>query len=299
MSPEAESQRESRARPDDAYKMLGRLLRSVRDEAGISPGAAARHISGSASKISRIEGGQVKIKEDDLHELLTLFKVTDTDEWQAMLQFVCRLNNGQWWDPYRDVLDGWFLSYLVMESIARHIRTYELLYVPGLLQTRRYAEAVVGAQHSNKDEIRRRVDMRMQRQRTLLETGAPHLWAVVDQTALDVAALPDGIAGPEVMREQIEFLKEAAKRPNVTIQILPPGVAARAGVGTAFSLLRLRLKRLPAVAYLEYIDDALFLDDPDKADRYEFAMNRLTIAADTPGETVATLTEALNKIPDA
>ena len=43
---------------------------------------------------------------------------------------------------------------------------------------------------------------------------------------------------------------------------------------------------LPIVAYLEHIDDAVFLNDPRKADRYELAMNRLMIEADMPDKTL-------------
>lgn len=81
----------------------------------------------------------------------------------------------------------------------------------------------------------------MKRQRALLGATGPRLVAVVDRTALDVAALPGGIAGPRVMRKQIKFLNEAAGYRTSRIQILPPGAAARVGIGTAFSLLRLPL----------------------------------------------------------
>jgi hypothetical protein len=99
------------------------------------------------------------------------------------------------------------------------------------------------------------------------------------------------------MREQIEFLEHAATRPNVVIQILKPGAGGRAGVGTSFSLLRLKLRHLSDVAYLEHIDDAVFLDSPAKADRYKIAMERLPIAAGEPQHALTTLRTALVGIP--
>jgi transcriptional regulator with XRE-family HTH domain len=290
------SQPDSKGRPDDARKMLGRRLRALREAKGLSPAAAGRCIEGSESKISRIEGGRIRVKHDDVYQLLTLYGVTDPRERQALLLLACRLEGGQWWDAYDDVLDGWFCSYLVLESIAQHIRTYEVRFIPGLLQTAAYAEAVIRLHHTNEDEIRSRVNVRMQRQRTLLDRKAPTLWALVDKAALEEAALPAGIAGPEVMRDQIKFLIQATQQRNVSIQILPPGAGGRAGVGNSFSLLRLRIKGLSDVVYLEHIDSALFLDNPADSDPYEIAMNRLNVSAGMPQDTMNTLQEALERI---
>ena len=41
------------------------------------------------------------------------------------------------------MLPGWFQSYLGLEAAAALIRTYEVQFVPGLLQTPEYARAVV------------------------------------------------------------------------------------------------------------------------------------------------------------
>lgn len=290
-----ESQSETGGRPDEAHELLGRQLRLLREAGGVTPTAAGRHIGGSASKISRIECGRCKVKEDDLHRLLNLYGGTDRRHRQALLEFAGRLAGGQWWDGYRDVVDDWFRSYLVLESIAQVIRTYEVRFIPGLLQTRAYAEAVVRRQYHDEKEVRRRVEVRMRRQHAVIERKKPHLWAVIDRAALDEAALPDGIAGPAVMREQIEFLRTAAEQPNVVIQILPPGAGGRVGIATSFSLLR--MSGIPDVAYIEHIGDALFLDRPDKADRYAIAMNRLGVEAGEPQDAKATLEESLADIP--
>jgi hypothetical protein len=262
----------------------------------VSASAACRHIGASPSKISRLEGGKCAIKEADLDNLLNLYGVTDGGERQALLEFASRLNDWKSWDPRGDVVDGWLSSYLVLESIAQTIRTYEATFIPGLLQTPAYAEAVVRLHHADEDQIRRRVAVRMRRQRAVLERGKPLLWAVVDRAALDEAAVPGGVTQPEVMREQIEFLIRAANRPNVIVQILKRGAAAREGFSTSFSLLRLRLESLADVAYLEHIGDALFLDRPDKSDRYRQAMTRLSIAAGEPRAALETLKEALADI---
>jgi len=287
----------AKGRPDDAREVLGRRLRFLREATGLSPTDAGRHIGGSGSKISRIEWGRIKVKEEDVYQLLALYGVTDRHERKALLELARRLDTRQWWDAYSDLLDGWFCSYLVLESIAQHIRTYEVRFIPGLLQTPAYAEAVIRLHHTNPDEVRRRVEVRRQRQRALLSNETPHLWAVIEKVALGEAALPHGIAGPDVMRDQITFLQRVAQCRNVNIQILQPGASGRVGVDTSFSLLR--NKGLPDVAYLEHIGSAFFLDNPTVSEPYEVAINRLAVAAGSSEKTPATLTEALAHISGA
>ena len=274
-------------RPDEAQGLLGHYLRRWREAAGLTPAAAGRRLDCSASKISRIERGRSGVKDDDLDRLLTTYAVNDPKHRQTVSELAVRLNTPQWWDEYADVLESWFRSYLVLESMVELIRTYEARFIPGLLQTQAYAEAVVRRHHRDDQLVRRRVELRGRRQRALLEGGRPHLWAVIDRAALDQAALPGGVAGPAVMREQIDFLAAVVEQSNVVIQILPPGAGGAAGVDTSFSLLR--LKSLSDVAYVEHVSDALFLDQPDRTDRYAMAMARLSILAGRPSDAVAAL----------
>lgn len=168
------------------------------------------------------------------------------------------MNDRSWWHAYSDTLPGWFTSYLVLESVAQHIRTYEVRFIPGLLQTEAYAEQVIRRQSRDPGEVRRRVEVRIQRQRMVLEQGTSQLWAIIDETALD------GHFGPvRVMAEQVQFLIDAAKHSNVHIQVLPTKAGWDAGVGNSFSILRLRMQSVLDVIYLEQIGSAFFLDSPD------------------------------------
>jgi transcriptional regulator with XRE-family HTH domain len=281
----------SDGRPNEAHEMLGRQLRSLRNAKKVPASVAGRHIGASASKISRMEGGRTKVKDDDLYHLLTLYGVTDPVERQAMLEFACALNNKQWWDVDKGFLGGWFCSYLTLESISQYIRTYEVRFIPGLLQTEAYAEAVIRRQYTQEAEIRRRVRVRMRRQQMVLDRGTTRLWALVDSAALD-----EGFAGTEVMRKQIEFLIYAAQRDNVMIQVLPSGAGGYAGVGNSFSILRLRVGNLSDVVYLEHIDDAFFHDDANKSDPYRIAMTKLALKDGTPEDTMSKLEKALAAI---
>jgi hypothetical protein len=54
-------------------------------------------------------------------------------------------------------------------------------------------------------------------------------------------------------------------------------------------MLRLRLKCLPDVVYLEHIGSALFLENPDDLNPYKIAMSRLRVAAGEADTTAESL----------
>ncbi|GAA2535870.1 DUF5753 domain-containing protein [Winogradskya humida] len=278
---------DSVGRPDVARELLGRLLRLLRESRNVSRADAGRFIGCSDPKISRIELADTTVKETDLERLLDLYEVTDTKQRQAILRLASLLNVRQWWHDYRDVLPGWLCSYLVLESLAEHIRTYETWFVPGLLQTPAYAEAVVRLRHHSEDEVHRRVEARMERRSRVLPRSKPKLWAVIDEAALTLE-----VAKPSVMREQIDFLIRVTARDRIPIQILPTGLAAASAGGMSFSMLRLPIDQLSDIVYLEQIDSAIFFDSAQESDAYRAVWHRLTHAARKPEKTMPFLQRA-------
>jgi transcriptional regulator with XRE-family HTH domain len=262
--------------------MLGSQLRRLREARGVTRETAGWEIRSSESKISRMELGRVGFKERDVADLLTLYGVTDETERAALLNLAREANNPGWWHRFADVLPGWFQSYLGLEAAASLIRTYEVQFVPGLLQTSDYARAVILLGHGKASaaEIERRLNLRMARQRLLTRADAPRLWAVVDE-----AVLRRPIGGAEVMRGQLTALIEATKLPNVRLQILPFDVGGHAAAGGAFSILRFPDADLPDVVYIEQLTSALYLDKRDDVDHYAAAMERVCVEAEPPEAT--------------
>jgi hypothetical protein len=266
--------------------MLGGQLRRLRESRGVAREQAGWEIRASESKISRMELGRVGFKERDVADLLSLYGVTEPDERETLLALARRANSPGWWHRYSDVHPKWFEAYLGLESAASVIRTYEVQFVPGLLQTAEYAEAVVRLAHgaAGGDEIARRVALRTERQQALQRRPAPHLWAVVDE-----AALRRPIGGSGVMRGELAFLAEAARRPNVTVQVLPFRAGGHAAAGGAFSLLRFPEPDLPDIVYMEQLTGALYIDDRRDVDTYIEAMERLCLEALPPDESIELL----------
>ncbi|GAA3931755.1 helix-turn-helix transcriptional regulator [Actinomadura viridis] len=272
--------------------LLGSQLRRLREANGVSRQQAGYVIRASESKISRLELGRVSFKERDVDDLLTLYGVNAKDEREALLQLAREANTPGWWHRYNDVLPGWFQTYVGLEESAALIRTYELQFVPGLLQSEGYARAVIrlGNAGAAEHEIDQRVELRMQRQGRLTGPEAPRLWAVLDE-----GALRRPIGGPEVMRGQFEYLIEMSKLPNVTIQVMPFRFGGHAAEGGAFSILRFPDQDLPDVVYVENLTGAMYLDKRDDVDTYLQAMERLCVDSATPERTVELLGDYLRE----
>jgi hypothetical protein len=268
--------------------LLGAHLRRLREAQGVTREDAGWEIRSSESKISRMELGRVGFKERDVADLLTLYGVDDSVERDRLLALARDANNPGWWHRFGDVLPNWFQSYLGLEAAAALIRTYEVQFVPGLLQTRDYARAVVllGHGRAKPEEIERRVELRMQRQQVLARENAPKLWVVVDE-----AALRRPIGGLDVMRDQVESLLEANTMPNVRLQVIPFNAGGHAAAGGAFTILRFPDEDLPDVVYIEQLTSALYLDKRDDVDLYAEAMERLCVEARPPTETSKVLEE--------
>jgi hypothetical protein len=273
--------------------LLGAQLRRLREAKGVTRESAGWEIRASESKISRMELGRVGFKERDVADLLSLYGVRDEEERTALLALARDANVPGWWHKYGDVLPSWFQSYLGLETAAALIRTYEVQFVPGLLQTKEYARAVILLGHAGAqpDEIERRVSLRMYRQELFARPQPPQLWAVVDE-----AALRRPIGGPKVMRAQIEALIEATRQPGVRLQVIPFQTGGHAAAGGAYTILRFADQELPDVVYVEQLTSAIYLDKREDVDHYAAAMERLCVEAEPPGRTPEILANVLHDI---
>ncbi|MFD8247141.1 helix-turn-helix domain-containing protein [Nocardia sp. NPDC059691] len=267
---------------------LGSRLRQLREGCGISREAAGDAIRGSHAKISRLELGRTGFKERDLHDLLNLYGVVDPAERETYFELARRANDPGWWQHYSDLLPAWFETYIGLEQAATTIRTYEAQFVPGLLQTADYARAVI--QLGNTDETERRVAIRMRRQQILYRAAAPTLWAVIDENALRRP-----VGGVEVLREQIEHLVAMADRPSIRIQVLPYAAGGHSAAGGPFSILRFPEPELPDIVYTEQLTSSLYFDKQRDVELYMSVMNRISVEALSPAESVRFLRELLTE----
>jgi transcriptional regulator with XRE-family HTH domain len=268
---------------------LGAHLRRLREASNITTEEAAEAIRATHSKISRLERGRSAAKQRDVADLLRLYGVTDQAECDELMALTREASMPGWWQQYSDILPRWFELYVGLEKAASVIRAYEVQFVHGLLQTEEYARAVVliANAHAPQEEVERRVSLRMQRQQLLTQPDPPQLWAVLDE-----ATLRRSPGGPRIMRAQLQHLLELTDLPNVTVQIVPFRVGPHAAAGGPFTLLRFPEPDLPDIVYLEQLNSALYLDQPEDVSDYMAVMEHLCVQA-TPASATRDVLRAL------
>jgi transcriptional regulator with XRE-family HTH domain len=259
--------------------LLGTQLRRLRESRGISAQEAARAIRGSESKISRIELGRNAVREVDIADLLNLYGITDLAEREQLLTLASQANQQGWWHRYQDVLPNWFQSYIGLEESAESIRSFDTQFVPGLLQTEDYAQAVIQLGCYPQAETDRLVFLRKERQRRF-GSGGLRLWAIIDEVAL---RRPVGSVG--LMRKQLEHLLDISVRPGLTLQVCPFLTGASYASPGSFSILSFATDDLPEVVYVEQLTSAMYLDKRADVDRYSEAMDHIRTTSYTPEQT--------------
>ncbi|MFG3148040.1 helix-turn-helix transcriptional regulator [Streptomyces sp. M41(2017)] len=274
--------------------LVGVQLTGARDDAGLSQEQAARALGFSPAKLSRIEAGKGRKPptEADVRALLDLYG-TDDYEVSVLLRLLRRAGEPGWWQRYdKRLMPEWFDRLVGLQEAATTIRTFEIQYVPGLLQTADYTRAVVqrGLPTAPAGEVERRVELRMRRRELLDREDAPHLWAVVDESVLLRV-----LGSPEVMRRQLEHLVEMAERPHVIVQIVPLDVTNASAPAIPVTYLRFGGVELPDVVYLEHIRSANFLEDRDETEEYRVVLDRLADEALNPRESLALLRETMER----
>ncbi|MEV4108755.1 helix-turn-helix transcriptional regulator [Nonomuraea sp. NPDC049695] len=283
----------ARSGPTALRILVGAQLRRFREISGISREDAGYAIRGSHSKISRMEGGRTSFKMRDVADLLTLYGVADEKEREAVLALAKQANEPTWWHDYRDVVPDWFEDYLGLEQDAALIRTYEVQFVPGLLQTEEYARTIftLGNKGDSAERIERRVEVRMRRQRILAPPMSRKLWVVLDE-----AALHHRVGSPEIMRAQLEHLDRMAAQPNITVQVVPftEGWAV-GGVGPV-TVLRFAQAGLRDVVYLEQLAGAQYLGKESEVLPYQTLMDELGVQAAPAPDTPAILRKIIDSL---
>jgi hypothetical protein len=248
---------------------------------------AARVLECDRSKISRIETGQRGIRPKELRELLTEYGVPDRER-AALMAIASR---GGWWLSYTDVLPGASLDYVIMESAAAEIMTYEAQVVPDLLQTDDYAHAIIAAEPAYVTDQQREDAMAAKavRRQAIFAASAERRLSVI----LGEGALRQAVGGPGVMAGQIGHLVRLIDDlPRLTIQVLPFSAGAHAAAASAsLAILRFSDASSLGVVYLEALAGGVCLEGQEDVARYLGAFALLRAAALSPPDSAQLLSD--------
>ncbi len=255
---------------------LGQQLRALRESTGMTLRQAGEYLQRDPSMVSRFETAEYPIRRGDVLALLDLYGVSEERIREGLLRLSDDVWRKGWWEGYANTVDRQYIDMPWLEARAERLRTYEAMLVPGLLQTREYAETLIrnaAAADTPEEQIGRMVELRMTRQQVLGGEAPASFAAVVDESVLRRV-----IGGPELMRSQHTKLLEIAERPNVEVRVLPLRRGAHAGLDGAFWLFEMP-DPYPDVAYVDNLAGAVYVEEDAAVDRFRQAYHQLSAMA--------------------
>lgn len=252
------------------------LLVERRDQLGLSQADVARLIGCDVRSYGKVERGEATPRRGETRQRYARALQLSTEQLAVALG-AASTSNGKGAAP------GWLTLYAGLEQQAASVRNYEATVIPGLCQTRAYAEAMLRSDITDRTDadIARLVEMRLARQEALHRAADPlQLHAVFDEVALRRVA-----GSPAVMVELVDHLVELADRQNVELQVLPIAAGAHPFGFGSFVILD-SSNDLPAVVYVESRSTARYLESEAEVEAHAAAFEHLAELALTPAATV-------------
>ncbi|MFJ8144867.1 helix-turn-helix domain-containing protein [Streptomyces sp. NPDC096048] len=201
-----------------AREALGKRLRELRKDSGLTARELASRAGWHESKCSRIENGRTPPSDDDVR-VYTLH--CGAHAQTADLIATARNIDGayvEWRRLERSGLRRAQESVLPLWQRTRHFRAYSSWLIPGPLQTPAYIRALLVSIRDRRalpDDLDAAVDVRVDKQRVLYE-GARRFAVVLEESALRHL-----IGGTETMAGQLGHLLSLATLPNVSLGVIP------------------------------------------------------------------------------
>jgi transcriptional regulator with XRE-family HTH domain len=256
--------------PTARRRRLGLGLRSLRMSRGMNAEQAAKGLGISTSLLTKTETAERNVNRPALLGMLSFYKADDKETGELLELHATSRERG-WFQEY-GVQPGSFVDW---ESEASKVQGFEDSFIPGLLQTEAYAEAVIAATRPELPEAKRDAWAKARAERAALldETDGPELHYIIHEHAL---RLPVG--GPEVMADQLTRVVSLCQRmKNLTVQVLPVSFGAHAGMEGAFTILT--FAELPSLVAVEHVLSTAWYEKPTQINTFATAFGRIATQA--------------------
>jgi transcriptional regulator with XRE-family HTH domain len=268
--------------PSDASAQrlrIGAEVRRLRQLAGLSGEQVADALGWSQPKVSRIEAGRTAFTVRDVASLLSLYGVGDDVKAELLGATALDTGEGAW-----IVRAGGYPrrqgSLASLEVVTKRLRHYQIITVPGLLQTRDYARDITAAAGVPDPEAS--ADARMERQAVVRGDGGPQYDVVIDARAL--LLVPGSV---EVLQDQVLSLAEAAgQRDRLDIRVVPLGARSTVFATVGFMLFDFIAAESPSVAFVEAPTGDVYFSAEEDIARYSELFAGLQGVALNPDQSV-------------
>ncbi|MGV9318237.1 DUF5753 domain-containing protein [Streptomyces sp. NPDC003660] len=246
----------------------------------------------SEATLGRIEGGEINFRRNigNLRTLLKRYSVTDLELIEQLVELNREAPGEDWVTQYRGFMPTDMPHYVGLEAEAIAITAHHPLLVYGLLQTERYAKALLETHRPVEDttaeSVLRNVEVRMERKERVLRPDGrdPARLRII----LGEAALRTPYGDEDVMREQYQEIISLAQRDHISLQVMP----FRRGYRSNNDFTILNLGSLPPRVQTDNAWGAVSTSDkPREVDRFSRRFDAMVGVALGVEETIAFLEE--------
>jgi transcriptional regulator with XRE-family HTH domain len=269
--------------PTLRQRQLGARMRELRHGLGWTVQDVGEKLLCSPTKISRMETGDRRPSLRDVRDLCGLYGVDEATTAELM-DLARQAREETWWMRYDDLKLG---PYIDLEQDSKSITTYTMYHLPALLQTEKYAQAIIKAiaPKISPEVHKQRVEARLLRQE-LLERPAPPRYRAL----LDEAVLHHQVGGPAVMAAQLDKILELQQAEKATVQVIPFDAGAYASQDSNFVLFEFDEPFKPIV-FVEGLITHQYQERKPEVERYREAVEYLRDAALSPSDSAQRIAE--------
>ncbi|MFI1913052.1 helix-turn-helix domain-containing protein [Nocardia sp. NPDC020380] len=265
------------------------MLHEMRETAGLSKEVVSTKTGINVTTLYRIETAQARPQRRTLTAMLDLYNIGEPQRSDALQLLVDALRPGMA-RSFEDAVSEVYGAYINFEAEALSARFFQSTYVPGLLQTEVYANAVYQTTMPKVSDqvIEQRIRARQERANVLTKDDPLELWVVLDE-----AVIRRVIGGPEIMREQLQRLLDHTEKRNVILQILPFDAGAHPGMLGSFTLLDFPDPADPELVYVEGIASDELIEGHPEVRRYGVMFDQLRAMALSPRDSMNMISSAM------
>ncbi|RDG36880.1 helix-turn-helix domain-containing protein [Streptomyces corynorhini] len=266
--------------PSMRQRRLGAELRRLREQVDLSVTKAAALLGFSQPQVSSIETGRFAVSAERVRTMARSYSCTD----EALIDALAEMTGGRtrgWWEQYRDILPPDTLDLAELEYHATGLRTASVIHLPGLLQTRAHAHAVISAvvPALAPYEVEHWVSHRIKRQVVLYDENPTPLTTIIHEAALRM-----GFGGPEVARGQLENLLTMSERKHITVLVIPFGAGTFPSSGQGIHHMAGAIPALDTVQ-LDTDHGSAFLDNQPQLAMYQTILDRMESCSLKPAKS--------------
>ncbi|HEY0452335.1 helix-turn-helix transcriptional regulator [Actinophytocola sp.] len=248
----------------------------------------ARELDWSPSMVSRMISGKRPVSAELMSGVLGVLRITGAQR-RELMRMARRATELGWWQEYGNRLPPELTTLSAQEDSAIAISSFEMVVIPGLLQTAEYMGALMAANPSIPGaETQQRIEARLRRQEVLDGKRPPDCTFFIDEYAIRRTG-----GGQEVMSGQVHHLLAMSVRHNVEIRVVPEAAGFHAGQ-QAFQLME--FTEINPVLFMENMTSVLFLEREDTITAFRTTVTELSKVALDEGQSrswLATLASEL------